>query len=199
MEIRSAEFVKSSSDYLQCTQDNKPEYAFIGRSNVGKSSLINSVLDRKKLAKTSSTPGKTQLINQFIINEEWYLTDLPGYGYAKVSKKDRKKFSKLISDYLLKRENLVNVFVLIDGRHDPMKIDIEFINFLGGNGIPFTIVFTKKDKLRGRTIEDTQSAFEKELRNYWDEIPPMLITSSKTGEGKEDLLQQIEQINATLE
>ncbi len=199
MEIRSAEFVKSSSDYLQCTQDNKPEYAFIGRSNVGKSSLINSVLDRKKLAKTSSTPGKTQLINQFIINEEWYLTDLPGYGYAKVSKKDRKKFSKLISDYLLKRENLVNVFVLIDGRHDPMKIDIEFINFLGGNGIPFTIVFTKKDKLRGRTIEDTQSAFEKELRNYWDEIPPMLITSSKTGEGKEDLLQQIEQINTTLE
>ncbi len=199
MEIRSARFVKSSSDYKQCEGDSLPEYAFIGRSNVGKSSLINSVLNKKGLAKTSSTPGKTQLINQFIINEEWYLTDLPGYGYAKVSKKSRKKFSKLNSDYLQKRPNLINVFVLIDSRHDPQKIDLEFIQYLGEQGIPFSLVYTKKDKLRGRTMEDTLSSYKIALRDHWEEHPPYFISSSKTGEGKEEILTYIEEINSSLQ
>ncbi len=198
MEIKSAAFVKSSTDYRDCENKALPEYAFIGRSNVGKSSLINSMMGQKNLAKTSSTPGKTQLINQFIVNESWYLVDLPGYGYAKVSKKDRKKFSKLITDYLLNRENLINVFVLIDIRHDPLKNDLAFIQFLGENEIPFSIVFTKADKLRRRTVEQALENYEKALHENWEELPNMIVTSSKTHQGREEILNYVEKINTTL-
>ncbi len=195
MEIKSASFIKSSSNYQQCERDDLPEYAFIGRSNVGKSSLINSLLNEKKLAKTSSTPGKTQLINQFLVNENWVLTDLPGYGYAKVSKKDRQKFSKLISSYLKNRKNLVNVFVLVDARHEPLKNDLEFIQYLGEESVPFSIVLTKTDKLRGKTVEESVEDYEKALAENWEELPPIFVTSSKTGEGREEILQYIDEIN----
>lgn len=198
MNIFSAEFEKSSKYLEDCPQGNKPEYAFIGRSNVGKSSLINMLVNRKGLAKTSSTPGKTQLINHFIINDSWYLTDLPGYGYAKASKTERAAFSKMIEKYILGRPNLVNLFVLIDSRHLPMKIDLEFINWLGENNIPFNLVFTKIDKISQREFSYNFKKYSQELRQTWEELPEMFKTSSEKKIGKEEILSFIEDTNKYL-
>lgn len=195
MKINTAEFVISNTDIRKCPKADKPEYAFIGRSNVGKSSLINMLTGNSKLAKISSTPGKTQLINHFIINQEWYLVDLPGYGYAKVSKKQREKFEQFISDYLLSRENLMNTFVLIDSRHTPQKIDLEFMEWLGENEIPFAIVFTKVDKLKTQQRKTFVKKYEQEMLKTWAEMPPHFVTSSVKGQGKEEVLSYIESIN----
>ena len=199
MLIRSVEFIKSSSKWQECPEANLPEYAFIGRSNVGKSSLINAMMDRKDLAKTSQTPGKTQLINHFMVNETWYLTDLPGYGYAKVSKSLRKDFEKLITNYILNRKNLVNLFVLIDIRHTPQKIDIEFMQWCGESGIPFSIVFTKSDKLKPKAIENHVVAYQKELLEFWEELPQSFITSAEKKEGGDQILDFIGETNIILE
>lgn len=166
MKITSAKFVESNSDWRKCPAPDRPEYAFIGRSNVGKSSLINMLADNKKLAKTSGTPGKTQLVNHFLINGEWYLVDLPGYGYAQVSKKTRKKFSELITGYILNRKNLINLYVLVDARHDPMKIDLEFMEFLSKKGIPFSIVLTKIDKLSSSALAKNLMKYQKKNAEY---------------------------------
>ncbi|PQL95756.1 ribosome biogenesis GTP-binding protein YihA/YsxC [Apibacter adventoris] len=198
MNILSAEFIKSSKYLEECPEANKPEYAFIGRSNVGKSSLINMLANKKGLAKTSSTPGKTQLINHFVINNSWYLTDLPGYGYAKVSKSERASFSKMIEKYVLRRSNLVNLFVLIDSRHLPMKLDVDFINWLGQNGIPFNLVFTKIDKISQREFLYNFKKYSQELRNTWEELPEMFKTSSEKKIGKEEILSFIEDTNKYL-
>ncbi len=195
MIIKEAKFLVSNTTYKLCPTDGKPEYAFIGRSNVGKSSLINMLTGNKKLAKTSGTPGKTQLINHFEINNEWYLVDLPGYGYARVSKKERSKFEAFISEYLLHRTNLMNVFILIDCRHEPQKIDVEFINWCGEKQIPFAIVFTKLDKVSSSVLGKNLARYKKELAKYWDEIPPVFTSSSESGLGKEKILNYIEQIN----
>jgi len=195
MQIKSAEFSVSNTHWKDCPETKLPEYAFIGRSNVGKSSLINSVLNRNGLAKTSSTPGKTRLINHFLINSEWYLADLPGYGYAKVSKTDRKEFEKLITNYILNRENLMNLFVLVDGRHLPMKIDLEFIEWLGEEGIPFSIVFTKVDKLSREKFNFNFKEYRKKLAEFWEEIPPMFITSATEKIGRDEILSYIDEIN----
>ncbi len=195
MIIKEAKFLVSNTTYKLCPTDGKPEYAFIGRSNVGKSSLINMLTGNKKLAKTSGTPGKTQLINHFEINNEWYLVDLPGYGYARVSKKERSKFEAFISEYLLHRTNLMNVFILIDCRHEPQKIDVEFINWCGEKQIPFAIVFTKLDKVSSSVLGKNLARYKKELAKYWDEIPPVFTSSSESGFGKEKILNYIEQIN----
>lgn len=191
-------FTVSSPSYTKCPNDGRPEYAFIGRSNVGKSSLINMLTGVKGLAKTSGRPGKTQLINHFLINGEWYLVDLPGYGYAKTSKSSREKWDKMMRDYFLHREPLANVYVLVDSRVEPQRLDLEFISFLGMNGIPLTIVFTKTDKEKQREVMANIKTFKKALSEQWDELPPMLLTSSLTGYGRDALLNQIEQINATL-
>lgn len=198
MVIKSAEFVKSSSRWQDCPAPDLPEYAFIGRSNVGKSSLINAVLSRKDLAKTSQTPGKTQLINHFIINEEWYLTDLPGYGYARVSKTLRRDFEKLITNYILNRKNLVNLFVLIDSRHAPQKIDLEFMQWCGESGVPFSIVFTKADKMKPAALEHNVHQYSQELLKSWEETPKMYITSAEKKLGGEKILQFISDTNAFL-
>jgi GTP-binding protein len=195
MKIKSAVFEISNSDYKKCPAGNTPEYAFIGRSNVGKSSLINMLTQQKGLAKTSGKPGKTQLINHFLINEEWYIVDLPGYGYAKVSKSAREKFEKFISEYLTKREQLVNVFVLLDCRLEPQQIDIEFMNWCGEQGIPFSMVFTKIDKLSSSALQKNMAKYKKEMQKYWVELPPVFTTSSETGLGREKLLNYIEHIN----
>lgn len=195
MEIKSAEFVISNTDISKCPNPDKPEYAFIGRSNVGKSSLINMLCGRKSLAKISATPGKTQLINHFIINEEWYLVDLPGYGYAKTSKTNRAKWSKFINKYLLERKNLMAVVVLVDSRHKPQKIDMEFIEFLGENGIPFVMVFTKVDKLSSSEMSKNFAAYKKEMLKTWEFLPQMFRTSASSGFGKEQLLGFIEETN----
>lgn len=195
MKITQAEFVISNTDYRKSPNPTKPEYAFIGRSNVGKSSLINMLCQRKALAKTSSTPGKTQLINHFLINENWYLVDLPGYGYARTSKSKSKTWQKFISDYILKRENLMNVFVLVDCRHSPQKIDIEFMQWLGENQVPFSIVFTKLDKLNATEKSKFQQAYQKELLQYWEELPPQFVTSATSAEGREEILDYIEEVN----
>lgn len=195
MEIKKAEFIISNTDITKCPAPDIPEYAFIGRSNVGKSSLINMLCGRKSLAKTSSTPGKTQLINHFLINDSWYLVDLPGYGYAKSSKKDRAKWSKFINDYLLKRENLMAVVVLVDSRHKPQKIDMEFIEFLGKNGIPFIMVFTKIDKLSSSEMAKNFTAYKKEMLKTWEFLPQMFKTSANSSFGKEHLLSFIEETN----
>lgn len=179
MVIKSAEFVKSSGKWQECPEPNLPEYAFIGRSNVGKSSLINAMMNHKDLAKTSGTPGKTQLINHFLVNEEWYLTDLPGYGYARVSKVIRKDFEKLITNYILNRKNLVNLFVLVDSRHSPQKIDVEFMQWCGESGIPFSIVFTKADKLKPNAALKNIETYQTELLKYWEELPQMYLTSAE--------------------
>ena len=199
MEIKSASFVISKPHWKDCPAPNMPEYAFIGRSNVGKSSLINALCGHKGLAKTSSTPGKTQLINHFLINENWYLCDLPGYGYAKVSKKSREAWGKMIKGYILNRENLMNTFVLVDSRHKPQQIDIDFMLFLGENGIPFSIIFTKADKLKQKELAQNVKAYEQELFKYWEELPPYFITSSEKKTGKEKVLNYIEEINPLFE
>lgn len=198
MNINKAEYTISSPSVSLCPKDTKNEYAFIGRSNVGKSSLINMLCNRKNLAKTSSMPGKTLLINHFIINNEWYLVDLPGYGYAKRSKTVQQKLSQMISGYILQREQLVNVFVLIDIRHDPQAIDIEFINWLGQSNVPFSIIFTKADKLAPTKVRPAAEAYMDKLKETWEELPPFFVTSSDNGLGREEVLEYIEQINESL-
>ena len=198
MIIKTAEFVISNTDHRKCPQDGKPEYAFIGRSNVGKSSLINAIMNHKDLAKTSQTPGKTQLINHFLVNENWYLTDLPGYGYAKVSKSLRKDFEKLITNYILNRKNLVNLFVLVDVRHTPQKIDIEFIEWCGENGIPFSIIFTKADKLKPNAVLKNVESYKNELLKSWEGLPEIYITSAEKKVGTEEILSFIAKTNEFL-
>lgn len=195
MEIQKAEFVISNTDYKKCPEANMPEYAFIGRSNVGKSSLINMLANHSKLAKVSGQPGKTQLINHFIIDNKWYLVDLPGYGYAKVSKKMRSKWQEFIQDYLLLRTNLYCVFVLLDSRLEPQKIDIEFLEWLGTNGIPLALAFTKADKLSKTALAKNIAVYKKELLKHWVQLPQYFITSAETKLGKEELLGYIHQIN----
>ena len=198
MIIKSAEFIISNTDYRKCPTDGKPEYAFIGRSNVGKSSLINMLTNRKGLAMTSSTPGKTLLINHFLINDEWYLVDLPGYGYARRGKEGREKIRILIEDYILGREAMTNLFVLIDSRHEPQQIDLEFMQWLGEHGIPFAVVFTKADKLGAGRLQMNVGAYKEKLLETWEELPPILITSAEKGEGREELLDYIGKINKIL-
>ncbi len=198
MDIKQSEFVISSPMVSMCPSDSKPEYAFIGRSNVGKSSLINMLTNNKRLAKTSSTPGKTLLINHFLINKEWYLVDLPGYGYAKRSKKEIEKLDRMIRGYILQREQLVNVFVLVDVRLEPQKIDLEFIEWLGLSSIPFAIVFTKVDKLSvGKMMANVES-YKRKLSETWEELPPIFLTSSEKREGRVELLDYIDRINKSL-
>ena len=198
MEIKTATFVVSNSDYRKCPDTRLPEYAFIGRSNVGKSSLINMLTQNKGLAKTSVRPGKTQLINHFLINKQWYLVDLPGYGYARTSKVTRGKWQKMISDYMLNRQSLINVFVLVDSRIPPQQIDIDFINFLGTNGIPLTIVYTKTDKQKQHDIAMTVNALKDTLSQTWEELPEIIMTSSVTRSGRDKILDRIEEINFNL-
>jgi len=195
MLIKTADFVISNSEVEKCPKDLLPEYAFIGRSNVGKSSLINMLTGRKNLAKTSGKPGKTQLINHFIVNKNWFLVDLPGYGYAKVSKRVKKKFQKFITDYFEKRKQLISAFVLIDIRLEPQKIDLEFMEYLGTNQIPFSIVFTKADKLNPKAIERNIEAYGKELLKTWEDLPKQFITSSTNEMGRDQVLQFIEVTN----
>jgi len=198
MDIKTAEFSLSAPMVSMCPKDTKPEYAFIGRSNVGKSSLINMLTNNKKLAKTSSTPGKTLLINHFIINKEWYLVDLPGYGYAKRSKKEVDKLDQMIRGYILQREQLVNVFVLVDIRLEPQKIDLEFIEWLGLSSIPFAIVFTKADKLTTNKANQSVEAYKNKLLETWEELPPMFLTSAEKKQGRDEVLDYIDRINREL-
>ena len=198
MEIKKAEFTVSAPLVSMCPKDNKPEYAFIGRSNVGKSILINMLTNRKGLAKTSATPGKTLLINHFIINDEWYLVDLPGYGFAKRSKKELQKLEQMISGYILQREQLVNVFLLVDVRLEAQKIDLEFIQWLGDSSVPFAIVFTKADKLSATKVNQNVEAYKKVLSETWEELPPIFITSSDKKQGRDEVLDYIEEINQSL-
>lgn len=198
MKIESAEFVVSNTDIKKCPKDGKPEYAFIGRSNVGKSSLINMLTDNKKLAKISGKPGKTQLINHFIINDNWYLVDLPGYGYAKASKTSREKWEAFITTYLLEREELTNVFVLLDSRLEPQKIDLEFMDWCGENGIAFSMIFTKIDKLSSSALQKNLAKYKKEMLKSWEDLPPVFTTSSVSGFGKEKVLNYIDFINKEL-
>ena len=195
MKIKKAEFTISNTDIEKCPKPSMPEYAFIGRSNVGKSSLINMLTDRKSLAKISGKPGKTQLINHFLINKEWYLVDLPGYGYASVSKGQRLEFAKFIKQYLETRENLMCLFVLLDSRHKPQKIDLEFMQWLGEKGIPFVMCFTKQDKLSKTESAKNLAHYKKEMLQIWDELPPLFLTSSAKKSGQEEVLQFIEDTN----
>ena len=196
MEIKSAKFIISNTDVKKCPNDNKREYAFIGRSNVGKSSLINLLTGEKSLAMTSATPGKTMLINHFLINDSWYLVDLPGYGYAQRGKESRKQLRNIIESYILKREQMVNLFLLIDSRHKPQKIDVEFMEWLGENGIPFSIVFTKLDKLSSSAGKKAVEVYCNELKETWEELPPIFKSSSVDGRGKIELLNYIEYLNS---
>ena len=198
MEVKTAEFVISAPVVNMCPADTKPEYAFIGRSNVGKSSLINMLCRNKKLAKTSTTPGKTLLINHFIINKEWYLVDLPGYGYAKRSKTEIAKLDRMIRGYILQRHQLVSVFVLVDVRLEPQAIDVEFINWLGQSGVPFCIVFTKADKLSQGKVNTNVEEYKRKLLETWEELPPYIVTSSENKQGRDELLEYIEKINKEL-
>jgi len=195
MIIKTATFLQSVVDWRKCPSPDLPEYAFIGRSNVGKSSLINMLVNNRNLAKTSSKPGKTQTINHFLINKDWYLVDLPGYGYASISKAMREKWQKMINDYLMKRENLQLVFVLIDSRLEPQKIDLEFIRNLGEKQIPFSLIFTKTDKVSAGKVQSNVQKFYNKLAEEWEEMPFRLLSSAETGKGKEDILNYIEQIN----
>tara|TARA_R110002050_G_scaffold179118_2_gene312342 strand:+ start:5891 stop:6517 length:627 start_codon:yes stop_codon:yes gene_type:complete len=196
MKVKSADFVMSNSNVTNCPKDPIPEYAFIGRSNVGKSSLINMLTQRKSLAKTSGRPGKTQLINHFKINDNWFLVDLPGYGYAKVSKRDKKTFQKYITDYFLERKQLVCAFVLIDIRHEPQKVDLEFMEWMGESQIPFSIIFTKADKLKPNVIQKNVDDYIQQLvSGIWEEAPNYFITSSANGTGQEELLSYIDGMN----
>lgn len=198
MKIKNADFVISNTDVSKCPKDNLPEYAFIGRSNVGKSSLINMLTNHKSLAKTSGKPGKTQLINHFIINKSWFLVDLPGYGYASVSKDKRKTFQKFIKDYFNKRMQLACTFVLVDSRHAPQKIDLDFMEFLGTNGIAFCIIFTKADKLNKSSLPKNIAAYKKELLTYWEELPPYFISSSTDKTGRDEILDFIQNVNESM-
>ena len=198
MVIKSAEFVISNSRVEKCPTTGLPEYAFIGRSNVGKSSLINMLTARKGLAMTSQKPGKTQLINHFIINDSWYLVDLPGYGYARLGKDSRDSLRRMIEDYVLERKELVLLFVLIDCRHEPQKIDLEFIQWLGEEGVPFSLVFTKADKLSKGRLASNIEAYKAKLHEEWEELPPIFVTSSEERVGRDELLGYIEEINTTI-
>jgi GTP-binding protein len=195
MKVTEAIFLQSNTDYEKCPKPDKPEYAFIGRSNVGKSSLINALVQKKNLAKTSQTPGKTQLINHFQIDKKWYLVDLPGYGYAKVSKTDREKFEKMIHEYLENRENLMYTFVLVDIRHEPQKLDMEFMNNLGEQGIPFCIVFTKADKLSQTAVNKSLEVYQTQMLETWEEMPQFFVTSSVSGSGRDEILKTIDNLN----
>lgn len=198
MQIKSAEFVMSNSDVAKCPKDRLPEYAFIGRSNVGKSSLINMLMQRKSLAKTSGKPGKTQLINHFLINKNWYLVDLPGYGYARVSKSSKKTFQKFITNYFEKREQMVLAFVLVDCRHEPQPIDMEFMQWMGESGIPFNIIFTKADKLKPKALERNIAAYSKKMLETWEEMPPYFITSASNATGRDEVLNYIDELNSSI-
>ena len=199
MKIIDAKYVMSNSDYQNCPQPDLPEYAFIGRSNVGKSSVINMLTEKKSLAKTSQQPGKTQLINHFIVNTSWYLVDLPGYGYAKVSKVEREKWEKMIGDYLHNRSNLVCTFVLLDIRHSALAADLEFMEGLGKSGIPFHIIFTKADKLKAYQIEANVKAYAQKLSELWEEVPAMFVTSAEKNEGRDPILKTIEGYNQSFQ
>lgn len=195
MDINKAKFVISNSSAEKCPKGAMHEYAFIGRSNVGKSSLINMLTGRKSLAMASSTPGKTMLINHFLINDSWYIVDLPGYGYARRNKSDRERLTRMIRNYILNREQMTSLFVLVDARHSPQKIDLEFFEWLGENGIPFSIVFTKIDKLGKEAGKKNVEAYCKMLLETWEELPPIFVTSSETGTGRQELLDYIEELN----
>lgn len=197
MHIKSAEFIMSNSDVAKCPKDQLPEYAFIGRSNVGKSSLINMLMQRKSLAKTSGRPGKTQLINHFIINKNWYLVDLPGYGYARVSKSSKKVFQKFITDYFEKRMQMMLAFVLVDCRHEPQPIDLEFMEWMGESGIPFNIIFTKADKLKPLALERNIKSYSAKMLETWEEMPKYFITSASNSDGRDEVLNYIEELNAS--
>ncbi|MGX1024372.1 ribosome biogenesis GTP-binding protein YihA/YsxC [Psychroflexus sp. MBR-150] len=198
MDITQSRFVISNSKVEDCPNSQLPEYAFIGRSNVGKSSLINMLTGKKNLAKVSGKPGKTRLINHFLINDTWHLVDLPGYGYAKVSKKEKKVFQKFITDYFKKRKQLVNAFVLIDSRHEPQNIDLEFMQWLGANAIAFSIIFTKTDKLKPQALDKNILHYKSVLMEYWEELMPIFLSSSKDKTGKDDILAYIHNINQSL-
>ena len=198
MHIKNAKFVISNTDVRKCPEGNLPEYAFIGRSNVGKSSLINMLTNHKGLAMTSSTPGKTLLINHFLINEEWYLVDLPGYGFAQRGMAQREQLRQIIESYILGREQLVCLFVLIDCRHPAQKIDLEFMEWLGENGVPFTIIFTKTDKIGRGRLKENIKAYQEAMLGTWEELPPMMCSSSENKEGREEILDYIEEINKSL-
>lgn len=198
MIIKDAKFVISNTDYSKGPADGKPEYAFIGRSNVGKSSLINMLTNRKGLAMTSSKPGKTQLINHFIINDEWYLVDLPGYGYAQRGKEGRESIRVIIEDYILERKELTSLFLLLDSRHEPQKIDLEFMEWLGENGIPFSIIFTKIDKQGKQRLQENIDKYKSKLLESWEELPPIFLTSSEHRLGRDEILDYIDEINKTL-
>lgn len=195
MIVKDAKFIKSSPDYTLCPQTGLPEYAFIGRSNVGKSSLINMLTNRHKLAQVSSTPGKTVMINHFLINDEWYLVDLPGYGYAKTHKSKRNELKYMNENYILKREQLTLLFVLIDGRHEPQKIDLDFINYLGENQTPFALIFTKADKISKTAFNHNIESFKTKLSEMWEEFPPIFVESAEIRLGKQDILNFIESVN----
>lgn len=194
MIINSASFITSSSEVAQCPTDERVEFAFIGRSNVGKSSLINMLTGVKGLAKTSQTPGKTQLINHFLINDQFYIVDLPGYGYAKVPKQMKQSFGKMIASYIYERKELANLFILVDIRHDPMKIDLDFINDMGEHGVPFSIIFTKADKLSKRALSLNVQKYKDKLLEVWEELPPIFVTSSEKGDGREEVTEYMNEI-----
>lgn len=198
MEIKSAEFVISNEDVKKCPEGSLPEYAFIGRSNVGKSSLINMLTGKKGLAMTSQKPGKTILINHFIINNNWYLVDLPGYGYAQRGKQGRDNIRRIIEDYILEREQLTNLFVLLDCRHEPQEIDLEFMEWLGENGIPFSIIFTKIDKISKGRLQENLRVYQAKLQESWDELPPIFLSSSEKKEGRSEILDYIDEITKSL-
>lgn len=198
MEIKSAEFVISNEDVKKCPEGSLPEYAFIGRSNVGKSSLINMLTGKKGLAMTSQKPGKTILINHFMINNNWYLVDLPGYGYAQRGKQGRDNIRRIIEDYILEREQLTNLFVLLDCRHEPQEIDLEFMEWLGENGIPFSIIFTKIDKISKGRLQENLRVYQAKLQESWDELPPIFLSSSEKKEGRSEILDYIDEITKSL-
>lgn len=198
MNIKSAEFVVSNTQVAKCPDSSLPEYAFIGRSNVGKSSLINMLTGRSKLAMTSATPGKTLLINHFLINKSWHLVDLPGYGYAKRSKREQDRLSRIIRDYVLLRPQLTSLFVLIDVRHAPQRVDMQFIEWLGENGVPFALVFTKADKVSKAEVSKNVSAYLAQLAEQWEELPPHFVTSSAKAQGRDDILDYIDAVNRSL-
>ncbi len=195
MEIKEASFIVSNTDVKKCPEPNLPEYAFIGRSNVGKSSLINKITNKKSLAKTSGKPGKTRLINHFLINKEWYMVDLPGYGFAQIPLKERKKLENIIQNYILQRANLYCLFVLIDSRHEPQKVDLDFMEWLGISEIPFSIVFTKTDKLKPQELETNLKNYEEKMFEKWEVMPDYFISSAETGTGAQEILDFIESVN----